>query len=208
MLNFMDNSDTEAKIIKAAEHEFLTKGLAGARTTSIAQAAGVTHAMLHYYFRTKENLFERIATEKFSLLQELLIVPFDDFELTLNEVIRHIISRHIDFLKENQNLPRFILTEVLGEPERARILMSTIRGRAGEVIRLLQTKINDAADKGICRHVDAGMLMLDIVSLNVFSFVAYPLVNALIGTDGEKMDEFMERRKDENYITIISKLKP
>lgn len=49
--------DTEARILQAAEHEFLTKGYAGARTTSIAEAAGVTHAMFHYYFRTKDKLF-------------------------------------------------------------------------------------------------------------------------------------------------------
>lgn len=54
----------EQAILKAAEREFLTKGYAGARTTSIAEAAGVTHAMLHYYFRTKEHIFERILDEK------------------------------------------------------------------------------------------------------------------------------------------------
>lgn len=54
----------EQAILEAAEQEFLNKGFAGARTTSIAEAAGVTHAMLHYYFRTKEQLFERILDEK------------------------------------------------------------------------------------------------------------------------------------------------
>ena len=54
----------EQAIIDAAEREFLTKGFDGARTTSIAQAAGVTHAMLHYYFRTKEKIFERILDER------------------------------------------------------------------------------------------------------------------------------------------------
>ena len=54
----------EQEILEAAEREFIAKGFAGARTTSIAEAAGVTHAMLHYYFRTKEQLFERILDEK------------------------------------------------------------------------------------------------------------------------------------------------
>lgn len=53
-----DKQTKEQEILKAAEQEFLTKGYDGARTTSIAQAAGVTHAMLHYYFRTKEQLFD------------------------------------------------------------------------------------------------------------------------------------------------------
>ena len=50
----------EQQILEAAEREFLEKGYDGARTTSIAKAADVTHAMLHYYFRTKKHLFERI----------------------------------------------------------------------------------------------------------------------------------------------------
>ena len=64
----MKTKDTESEILKAAEQEFMLKGFDGAKTTSIAHAAGVTHAMLHYYFRTKEQLFERILTEKVQLM--------------------------------------------------------------------------------------------------------------------------------------------
>ena len=46
--------NTEQDILKAAENEFLDKGFVGAKTTEIARLAGVNHAMLHYYFRTKE----------------------------------------------------------------------------------------------------------------------------------------------------------
>ena len=51
-----ETSNTEQSILKAAEKEFLKKGFSGSKTTEIAKEAGVTHAMLHYYFRTKENL--------------------------------------------------------------------------------------------------------------------------------------------------------
>ena len=63
----------EQEILEAAEREFIAKGFAGARTTSIAEAAGVTHAMLHYYFRTKEQLFERILDEKMRLMGESVL---------------------------------------------------------------------------------------------------------------------------------------
>ena len=63
----------EQAILAAAEQEFLAKGFDGARTTSIAAAAGVTHAMLHYYFRTKENIFERILDEKLRLMGESVL---------------------------------------------------------------------------------------------------------------------------------------
>ena len=66
----------EQAILEAAEREFIAKGFAGARTTSIAEAAGVTHAMLHYYFRTKEQLFERILDEKMRLMGESVLAAF------------------------------------------------------------------------------------------------------------------------------------
>ena len=72
----MDKQEKQTKeqlILAAAEHEFLTKGYDSARTTSIAQAAGVTHAMLHYYFRTKEQLFERIVDEKYKLMSHSML---------------------------------------------------------------------------------------------------------------------------------------
>ena len=56
--------DTETLILQAAEKEFFEKGYSGAKTTAIAEAAGVTHAMLHYYFRTKDKLFEKIVSDK------------------------------------------------------------------------------------------------------------------------------------------------
>ena len=62
----LTNQNKEQLILEAAESEFAAKGYDGARTTSIAKAAGVTHAMLHYYFRTKELLFERIIDKKIS----------------------------------------------------------------------------------------------------------------------------------------------
>ena len=64
----------EAAILKAAEEEFLTKGYAGARTTEIAKVAGVSHTMLHYYFRTKENLFNCVYEQKVKLLSESISV--------------------------------------------------------------------------------------------------------------------------------------
>lgn len=73
----------EQAILEAAEREFLDKGFAGARTTSIAKAAGVTHAMLHYYFRTKEQLFERILDEKTRLMSQSVLTAFGQPDLPL-----------------------------------------------------------------------------------------------------------------------------
>ncbi len=203
----MEKSDTEARILKAAEHEFLTKGFAGARTTAIAQEAGVTHAMFHYYFRTKENLFERIVAEKFNLVRELLTVPLDDINMPLNDVIRQIINHHIDLLVANPELPRFMVNEIFGNAERTGFIATHLGTVAGHIFNKLQDKIDMAAAAGEYRQIDAKTLMLDIVSLNVFAFLAAPLINAVMCVDEQQFATFMENRKEENYNTVIRKLK-
>jgi len=200
--------DTETRILRAAEAEFMTKGFAGARTNSIAEAAGVTHAMLHYYFRTKEKLFERIVDDKVEMLRRSLLVPALEADLPLPELIRVIISQHLDFIAANPLLPRFIIGEIYNNTGRSATLLDKIRMYAPMVVGSLQAKIDAAVAAGECRQTDARMLMLDIASLNIFSFMAAPIVNAALGSLTEDHDAFVAMRKSENYDTIMRKLRP
>lgn len=202
------DKDTEALILQAAEHEFLSKGFIGARTTSIAEAAGVTHAMFHYYFRTKEKLFERIISGKIMLLKEAVTDSFTDINVPLSEILRNVVSNHLEFIAANPDLPRFLVGEIFSNPERAESFLDSLRGIAPRFLSVLQKKIDEEAANGLCRKVDAKMLMLDIVSLNVFPYMAAPAVNAALGDCMADADAFLERRKKENYDTIMRKLKP
>lgn len=199
--------DTETLILRAAEQEFMEKGFAGARTTSIAEAAGVTHAMLHYYFRTKEKLFERIVTEKISILKGLLISSIEDANLSLDEMIRNVIELHLDFLMANPYLPRFVVCEIFGNPERTSAVLQEMR-TCIPAISLLQKKIDDEAAKGLCRKVDARMLALDIASLNLFPFMSFPIVTTILSDCAGDVETLVNLRKKENYETIMRKLKP
>ena len=117
----------EADILHAAEREFLSKGYAGARTTAIAEAAGVTHAMLHYYFRTKEQLFKRILDEKLRLMGQSVLAAFGQPELPLMARIKDGIERHFDFIAANPELPLFIVNEIFARPSRYRLLQKNVR---------------------------------------------------------------------------------
>lgn len=200
-------NDTESRIMRAAECEFMAKGFAGARTSSIAEAAGVTHAMLHYYFRTKEKLFEKIISEKSEMLIAVVAESLKDINLPLEDMIRNLINLHLDFISENPELPRFIISEIYSNPERLAIFGGMIRSVAPDVLSRLQRKIDDMADKGKCRRVDAKMLMLDIVSLNVFPYMASHIVNSILDNCMDDHEKFLELRKKENFETIMRKLK-
>lgn len=200
--------DTERAILVAAEHEFMAKGFDGARTTVIAERAGVTHAMLHYYFRTKLNLFERIVNDKIKLLKEALVGSMEQEDATLEDVVRSLIERHLDFLTINPELPRFIIGVVYADPERLGNFMGSIKMYAPGMLKTLQKRIDAAVEAGLCRKTDAEMLMLDIVSLNVFSFIAAPIINVALPDLTSDMKSFLARRKKENVDTIMRKLKP
>lgn len=212
MLNGMSRernnpNDTESRILQAAEREFFEKGYAGARTASIAEAAGVTHAMLHYYFRTKDKLFERIVSEKISILGNIIISAIGDEDLTLEDRIRQGIERHFDFIAANRDLPKFIVNEVLTRPDVVEMMKCNIQNIVNNLLNSLQHEIDAYAAKGLCRQVNARMLLIDIVSLNVFPFMAAPIVLGAIGDSYNNYDEFLALRKTENVETILNKLK-
>lgn len=198
--------DTEALILQAAEREFLEKGYSGAKTTAIAQAAGVTHAMLHYYFRTKEKLFEKIVADKMDKLKRVMFGVIGNPDLPLRERLKQGVEQHFDFIAENPLLPRFIFNELHEHPERIDQVKNSIASIAAKAITTLQNEIDRKAASGECRPVDARMLMLDIASLNLFPFVAAPLISSSFGKLFEGRDEFLEMRKKENVRTVLGKL--
>jgi TetR/AcrR family transcriptional regulator len=199
---------TEERILEAAVQEFMTKGYAGARTTAIAEAAGVTHAMLHYYFRTKDKLLDRIIESKIGTLRDIMLASLGDPTIPLFDKIKSTIENHQDFIAANPELPRFMINEVLNRPDRMPKVIERLKHHTPLVVQSLQRQIDEYADRGLCRRVDAGMLMLDIVSLNIFPFSAKPMVNALLGGMMENSQAFVEARKIENVETIMKKIQP
>lgn len=198
---------TETRILQAAEKEFFEKGYAGARTASIAEAAGVTHAMLHYYFRTKDKLFEQIVAGNINMLGDIILSAIGDGNLPLEERIRQGVERHFDFIAANRDLPRFIVNEVLSRPNHIEIMKRNALHIVNSLLGSLQREIDEYAARGLCRKVDARMLLIDIVSLNVFPFMAAPIVYSAIGDSYSNYDEFLAMRKKENVETILNKLK-
>ena len=200
-------TDTESRILQAAEEEFLLKGLEGARTTAIAERAGVTHAMLHYYFRTKNMLFERIIEEKMRNAGNIMQAVFVLGDMPLMERVKRGVEQHFDFIAANPNLPRFVIQEIYSHPERHEIMRSQVLTIKKDWLCDLQRHIDESAATKATEWIDARMLLLDIVSLNLFAFIGYPFVSLMF--DGLVTDKkvFFEKRKAENVELIMRRLK-
>lgn len=196
-------------ILQVAKREFVTKGYDGARTTSIAKAAGVTHAMLHYYFRTKEHLFECVIDDEMQEIVKMVISILGNPNLPLLERLRASIAAHFDFIAADPALPRFVLNEVLPHPERCKVISRKVREIAGGLFVELQKKLDDAAERGEVERVNAVMIIFDIISLNVFTFIAAPIVDTLFGTMkiAGGQEQFLKMRRAENIDTIMRRVK-
>ena len=106
---------TEDKILEAAKNVFVAKGMEGARMQEIADEAGINKALLHYYFRSKEKLFEAIFSK---------IIQFAFPEITRiaqsNEPfiskIEQVVDAYIDLLIKHPFIPGFIMKELNRDP--------------------------------------------------------------------------------------------
>ena len=196
----------EQQILEAAEREFLEKGYDGARTTSIAKAADVTHAMLHYYFRTKEQLFEHIIDKKMSEIVPLMTHLFGNSGLPLVERIEEAVSVHFDFVVSNPDLPRFLINEVLPNKERCDLFRSKIENVLYFVDNL-QREVNEAAASGEVEQFNVLLLFQSVLSLNIFPSVMANMIENLLGDNGQSMKEVLAQRKAENIELIMRRIK-
>ena len=196
----------EQQILEAAEREFLKKGYDGARTTSIAKAAGVTHAMLHYYFRTKEQLFERFIDKKMSEVVPLLTHLFGNSDLPLVERIEKTISVHFDFVATNPDLPRFLINEILPYKERCDLFYSKVANFL-YFFNNLQREVNEAAARGEVEQFNVLLLFQSILSLNIFPSLMANMIENLMSNNRQSMKEIFAQRKAENIELIMRRIK-
>ena len=164
----------EQLILEVAEKLFIKKGYTGTKTTEIADNAKVNHALLHYYYRTKENLFIQIFEQKASQLLGCFTITFDN-DSSFFEKLKKGIETHFDFLSKNPNLPLFILREIVADKNRKVFILKNLLPVGNEMYQKFKTVIRKEINKGLIRPVKTMDLLLNIISLNVFAFVAAQL---------------------------------
>lgn len=196
----------EQAILKAAEEEFLEKGYDGAKTMSIANRAGVTHAMLHYYFRTKQNLFEKVLNEKIRLIADSIIGAFVVPCATFEERIKRAVEAHFDFLVKNPDLPRFVVNEVVSNEERLEWVKTKVRAFYEQYGTKFQKEIDEKVKNKEMHPITILDLVLDIVSINLFIFVSFPIYRDMIGLCYESEAAFFAARKEESVKMIMDRL--
>lgn len=192
----------EDKILACAKELFLKNGYDGTSTTQIAKLAGCNQALIHYYFRSKEKLLETIINQNGDII-------FNCFSTipegcNLKEKICHIIDIHFEFLENNPELPLFLLQELKNNQKLFVNLKGMALSRSKKMLDELQKEIDSEVANGKIKDIKALDLILDILSLDVFSFlISSPVV--LLNKDDDGENVFLKRRK-EHVKEIITSL--
>jgi len=183
---------TEAQILNAARSVFIAKGLECARMQEIADTAGINKALLHYYFRSKDKLFEAvfndIASNLFPAMQQLL-----DSELGIKEKLTFFVKIYLKTLHENPFLPAFVINTLYSNPEPFLRHFKDI----GLNPMLLQDQIDDEAARGLIRPFKPQHVIVNIVAMCILPFVARPIVQTIFTMDDEAYSLYLQQRENE-----------
>jgi TetR/AcrR family transcriptional regulator len=194
----------EEKILAAAKKVFTSKGMAGARMQDIANEAGINKALLHYYFRSKEKLFEVIFFEAAQKLFPRINLIFES-DMPLFEKIQNFADQYITMMSENPYLPLFVLNEVSKEPE---IFIKKIWGKQNiPHPEKFLAQIEREVKKGSIKKISPLHLLINLISLSIFPFVAKPMIQFALGLDEMQFKNVMEQRKKEVAKFIIDSIK-
>jgi AcrR family transcriptional regulator len=197
--------NTEEQIIAAAKKIFIQKGLAGARMQDIADEAGINKAMLHYYYRSKDKLFEMVFNEAIDKLIARMNQTISA-NLSLQEKIRGIVKNYIEGLSENPHLPLFVLNELQQNPE---LFAKKFKSRPNfPNLEQFLMEIAVAGEKGLIKKISPIQLLINMLSMCVFPFAARPLIQTVVGLDDIQYRLLIEERKQLVADFIIAAIKP
>ena len=204
MVKKAKDKGAEERILAAAKKVFTTKGMAGARMQDIADEAGINKALVHYYFRDKDKLFEVVFLAEAQKFFPKINAIFNS-EATLFAKIENFVNEYIDEMQENPYLPWFVMNELHRDPDQ---FMYKIWGennlpKPGKFLEQIENEVK----KGTIKKISPVHLLMNLLSMTIFPFVAKPILTRNLRLNEKQFKLVMEERKKEVPIFIIDSIK-
>lgn len=196
------SSSTELKIFEAARDVFQSKGLEGARMQEIADKAEINKSMLHYYYRSKEKLFEKVY--QLSIVKLIpQIAGLLNEEMPLEAKLRNFAIKYLELIKRNPDIPLFILHEMNKNPGRMKTFMLH---EVGKKIQPFLNQIQEEKEKGNTVDLPAEQIMANIMSLLIFPFIARPVFQVILNKNDSEFEQFIDERMNflPDYLVSIT----
>ncbi|EGV45080.1 TetR/AcrR family transcriptional regulator [Bizionia argentinensis JUB59] len=197
------DENTELQILEAAKNVFQAKGMDGARMQEIADAASINKAMLHYYFRSKQLLFEAVFKNAFAMLAPQLNIILND-ESSIEDKVKNFTSSYISFIIKHPYLPNFIIQELNRNPA---FLQKIQENSTLLNIDKFKKRVELEISQDILKPISGEQLFINILALNIFPFVAKPLIKAFTKEDDAGFKKLMKDRRTEVSEFIIHAIK-
>ncbi len=202
----MQKNNMEEQILLVAKELFMQFGYEGVSTTQVAKAVGCNQALVHYYYRTKQNLFKIICQQEIQKMLKILAdIPQED--ISFENFIEKIIEAQIGFLKNNPDAPFFIIGELRHNSEVLKMMKELFSEFGKEIVGKIRMFVQMKQSKGELNDVSVEDLLIDIVSLDVMSFVGQVLFTQILEMDSQTQEAFLERRKTHIKKLILSNIK-
>lgn len=186
------DTTTEEKIKNAARRLFHQKGYSGTRTRDIAEEAGINLALLNYYFRSKERLFDLIMIESLEGFFRSLRVALNDPNTTFEEKIYRIVENYIDNLTANPNLPIFILSELRSHPEE---LIKKTGASDAFLNSVFMRQLEDEIAAKRVKPIKPLHFLMNMLGMTVFPFIASPMIKGIGNIDQSEFQLLIQERK-------------
>lgn len=186
-----NQSSTELKIFEAAREIFQSKGLEGARMQEIADKAEINKSMLHYYYRSKEKLFEKVyQLSIIKLIPQIASLLNED--IPLEQKLRNFTEKYLELIKHNPDIPLFVLHEMNKNPGR---MKSFMLNEIGKKVQPFLDQIREEREKGNTVDLPAEQIMANIMSLLIFPFMGKPVFQVIFEMNEKDYETFIEERQ-------------
>lgn len=184
-------TDTEEQILEAAFSVFQEKGYAGARMQEIADQANINKSMLHYYFRSKDKLFQKIFQESIrNFFPQIFKVLNADTSLEVK--VGSLVETYYGMFRKQPHLPGFIIHEMNQHPQRFKDFMGLI---GVEIPQAFIKQIRSEIESGTIKKIDPRDFVINTIALCVFPLIARPMVETVFELDEKEYWQFLENRR-------------
>jgi len=184
---------SRAAILKAAVREFAREGVAAARTDAIARSAGVNKALLYYYFKDKEALYQAVLDEVFSGVRAAIQDALSQ-QLPPRERLQAYVRAHFDYIASHPLYPRIVHAEFLRAGKDPSRLQRIAKQYFRPVFADLAALLKEGAESGDFRQVNPVHFIPSIIAVIVFYFTTAPIMKVMTGADPMSPELVAERR--------------
>jgi len=195
---------TEQRIFEAARDVFIQKGMEGAKMQEIADRAGLNKALLHYYYRSKEKLFEMVARSIINRAIPIIRKTIESDE-PLHQKIAGFIDFYINLINHNPFVPLFIISEMNKHPDS---FFEKIMPIGVPKPQIFLKQVEEAIERGEIKPIKPEHLLINVVSMCVFPFLGKPMLRIVLAMDPAELKQFYEERTEVVKQFVFAALRP